>query len=940
MGQGCRGLGQEKLSLVLHNDHRRLLWRTRGFAASGPHRAQTERLIREDGKRARAWHGPSCMTERRLQQPVRHFLFRRRIGTPENKRHQSRRHHDEQRIKRRHRHDGLLLFRREGEHDDGNGQRPVLDARFKGDGPCITRMQLERRGKEIADGNPDNAQPDGSHIGGSAGVQQELPVLRNPRHGDEHDKERAKDRSQKLHHRAHIRVQLAQRHADGHRHQQHDQHRNDVFTRDFEVQSSRINQQDQRDQYHTEHGRGDRHQDRQGQIALGEVGKNVGGRAPRHTGHDQDADRNGFGHRQKHRQQKPQQRHDAILAEHPDGQTVRATQGQIEVAGRQRRAHAQHDDRDHDAQQRLCELINHCALLRCNLRKLFSAQVFSEDFANIGFWQLVAEFHAFGDFVAGQMFLAISAQGVRGQVAVRAHNERFDRLACGPIRHADHSSLQHGGVRGQNILNLVRIHVKARNDDHILFAVHDADIAIRLHHADIAGQEPIVDHDLGGLVGLFPVALHDLRAARGDLTRLANGQLLAVFVKARNFRGRHRNADGPFTGLARRLEGQRRRGFGQPIALNDLSARNLAPARRHRRLQRHAASPCEFHVFGRAVEEPLLVAKPIKQRVHPTHPGDFVVLKRAFEVGQRARIRDQDVARPHPVERQHVHGERKDMVKWQSRQNDLFTLFQITAQHFHRLFHVHDQVAMGQHRTFGHARGAASILQHSDIITGDVLVVGIHFDMVLTDMATPGLKRCGQADMGDLYGLDGLVPIFLDQTDNAARHGGQELGHAGHNDIGDRVTLGCGGGLVGKHIDDDQRMRFGILELLGHLVSGIKRIDVDEGTARLEHTKGDNGKAEAIGHLHCHPVAHIQARNLAQIRGKSIRHLVDLCVGERAVHAVGQHAGECLAALVSFGNGTDQFRQVAIGGRVDLRTHPRSIKRRPRPIWMCHVPPL
>jgi hypothetical protein len=122
-------------------------------------------------------------------------------------------------------------------------------------------------------------------------------------------------------------------------------------------------------------------------------------------------------------------------------------------------------------------------------------------------------------------------------------------------------------------------------------------------------------------------------------------------------------------------------------------------------------------------------------------------------------------------------------------------------------------------------------------------------------------------------------------------------GRAGRNSA-TRVTmmLGIGmaagrrGDLVGEHVDDDQRVRLGVGELLGHLLGGVQRVDVHQHAAGLEDAEGGDRESPGVGHLQRHAVALVQARDLAQVDGEGVRHLVDLREAQRAVHAVGQAA--------------------------------------------------
>ena len=80
----------------------------------------------------------------------------------------------------------------------------------------------------------------------------------------------------------------------------------------------------------------------------------------------------------------------------------------------------------------------------------------------------------------------------------------------------------------------------------------------------------------------------------------------------------------------------------------------------------------------------------------------------------------------------------------------------------------------------------------------------------------------------------------------------------------------CSRDLVGKHVDNHQRMRFRILELARHLFCRVKRVDVYQNTAGLEDTKGGNWKRQAIRHLQCHAVALRKSCHLPEIDRKGV----------------------------------------------------------------------
>lgn len=203
-----------------------------------------------------------------LEQTVRQFLLCCGVCPPEDQRHERRGDHDEEGIQRSDCDDGLLVFAGKGQCDDRDGERCILDARLERDGAGVPWMEPQGPCEEVSDHDPEYPEHDGRKVGRSVRGKQELPISRNPGEGNEGDKEQGKGGTKKLGDRAGICVEPAQRHPDAHRDQKHEQGRDDVFARDFEIERRSIEQEDQRDQDDPEDGRGDRHQDRQSKVSF------------------------------------------------------------------------------------------------------------------------------------------------------------------------------------------------------------------------------------------------------------------------------------------------------------------------------------------------------------------------------------------------------------------------------------------------------------------------------------------------------------------------------------------------------------------------------------------------------------------------------------------------------------------------------------------------
>ena len=84
------------------------------------------------------------------------------------------------------------------------------------------------------------------------------------------------------------------------------------------------------------------------------------------------------------------------------------------------------------------------------------------------------------------------------------------------VGHTDHRDLRRASsLPMQQVLDLGRVRVEAADDEHVLLAVGDPDVAALVHHADVAGVQPPVGVDRRRrLLGLLEVAAHHVVAAR------------------------------------------------------------------------------------------------------------------------------------------------------------------------------------------------------------------------------------------------------------------------------------------------------------------------------------------------------------------------------------------------------------------------------------------
>ena len=88
--------------------------------------------------------------------------------------------------------------------------------------------------------------------------------------------------------------------------------------------------------------------------------------------------------------------------------------------------------------------------------------------------------------------------------------------------------LEHGGVGGEDGLDLRRVDVFAAGDDQVVAAVEDVEVAFGVEVADVAGEQPAVAQGGGRLFRPVQVAGRDRRPADEDIACLAGRAVGAV----------------------------------------------------------------------------------------------------------------------------------------------------------------------------------------------------------------------------------------------------------------------------------------------------------------------------------------------------------------------------------------------------------------------------
>src|SRR5947208_8186259 len=120
-------------------------------------------------------------------------------------------------------------------------------------------------------------------------------------------------------------------------------------------------------------------------------------------------------------------------------------------------------------------------------------------------------------------------QGRRAGAPPEAQDGARD-LARHGVRHAHDRHLGDGRVRREQVLQLAGADVLALADDDVLPPPGDAEVALGVERAEVAGAEPAVGREGVGVQGRVAVAEEALGAARQDLALAPGCDCRAVLV--------------------------------------------------------------------------------------------------------------------------------------------------------------------------------------------------------------------------------------------------------------------------------------------------------------------------------------------------------------------------------------------------------------------------
>ena len=233
------------------------------------------------------------------------------------------------------------------------------------------------------------------------------------------------------------------------------------------------------------------------------------------------------------------------------------------------------------------------------------------------------------DLVCGHFLPAMGYDLRVSDVSARfLDHEDLHRFAGFFVRHTDTGTFRNAINSGDDRFNFVREDVEARDDNHILFAVHDAQETLFVEDADIAcSKEAVSGECFFVCVRLVPVALRHLGASNADFSTLTNGYFIVIVVQQLDVGRRHRK-----TARARefltpdRYDRHQRRGFRQPVTFGNVPACQGFPVIRNGFDDRRAAADGDFQLGEIYLLGTRMHRQPCKQRVHGGEYGDASVL--------------------------------------------------------------------------------------------------------------------------------------------------------------------------------------------------------------------------------------------------------------------------------------------------------------------------
>ena len=268
------------------------------------------------------------------------------------------------------------------------------------------------------------------------------------------------------------------------------------------------------------------------------------------------------------------------------------------------------------------------------------------------------------------------------------------------------------------------------------------------------------------------------------------------------------------------------------------------------------------------------VEQAVEQRVDAGQRGETGLAQLLDEAGHVARVGDQPVEAAQAGEDQAVRRQRKDVIQRQ-RGDDHFLagLDQLGADPGGCLQHVGDHVAVGQHRTLGHAGGAAGVLQESDVVV-------VHRDRLQRVRCALGQRVAETHRFGQVERRHHLLDVLEHEVDQRALGEAEQVADARGDDVLDlglrRHLLQRGREIVQHH----DRLGAGILQLMLQLACGVHRVGVDHHQPGAQRSEQCDRILQHVGQHDRDAIALAQLEYAGEVAGELAAHFVDLPIAE------------------------------------------------------------
>ena len=226
----------------------------------------------------------------------------------------------------------------------------------------------------------------------------------------------------------------------------------------------------------------------------------------------------------------------------------------------------------------------------------------------------------------------------------------------------------------------------------------------------------------------------------------------------------------------------------------------------------------------------------VEQRVDAGHRRDARGADGAHEAVEIARIGNEHVEAAKHRKRQQVRRQREDVIERQRREHPLVLVPGGRPGPDQALQRVRDQIAMSEHRAFGHARRSSGVLQQRHRRRRRL---GVRVS--LARRAAAGVLQHGE--FFEVPGRHGVADVGVREIERPALEDGHEIAEPRHHDVAD-LRLGddrCQ--LVGEIFHDHDDHGAGIRKLLFELARRVQRIDVDDSEPRAQRAE----KRDRIG---------------------------------------------------------------------------------------------